>query len=79
VWFGLAIVSLLPVAVRSFFLLQNIQIDFEARPVKCSIDKRGPILETKPQGREADHSLPYSIKVKNERSFASNFPSSFME
>jgi hypothetical protein len=74
----MAIVSRLPVAVRSFFLLQNVQIDSEARPTICSMDKSGSILETKPQRREADHSLPFSIKVKNERSFASNFTSSFM-
>ena len=179
-WDGMAIVCRLPVAVRSFYLLQNIQIDSEARPAICSMDKRGSILEgalsskglyprrgsilegtlsskglyprrgsilegalsskglypwrgsifegplsskglyprrgsilervlsskgpylrrasilegalssnglyprrgsileTKPQRREADHSLPFSIKVKNERSFAFTFTSSFM-
>ena len=78
-WDGLAIVSRLPIAVRSFFLLQNFHIDSEARPTTCSMDERGPIFETKPQGREAYHSLPYIIKFKNERSFASSFPYPFME
>jgi hypothetical protein len=73
-WDGLSIVSRLPVTVRSFYLLQNIRIDSEASLAIWSLDKSA--LSSRLNRRD---SLPYSIKVKNEKSFTSNFPSSFME
>jgi hypothetical protein len=56
-----------PVGARDFSSILFVQTGSGAHPTSCTMGTLGPIPGGKArQGRDADHSLPSSAKVKNE-------------
>jgi hypothetical protein len=62
----------------NFFLLHIIQTGYGARPTSCPMGARGSSPGVKRLGREADHSPPSSIEVKNNWIYTSTPLCAFM-